>query len=203
MNDLELHKPNIEIEFKAIKKFKKTQEGKLVETKWIPEKEWISKYSKICYCGNPMDKNIQTKVHRIYNSLTPQLQDEWLEKTSGLGWSHEYIKIALNYWNKQGKYVNTDKEKVNEYLTTLTDLERENFKDICEVFCPDQPYIHIKNTCGFLEYEENKQKINNYIKQLSQENVDKLDNDTDDMGLPERYHYILNSNEYKEYLASL
>ena len=158
-------------------------------------------YTKINYKGNPLDKNVQTKVHQIYNSLTPELQDKWLEQTSGMGWSDNYIKVALNFWNKQDKYINVDKEMVDEYMTTLTNIEKDNFNDICEVFCPDKPYVHIKNSCGFIEYQENKKKITSYLNNLSPEGRDELENDIDELEQYDKYHYILGSNEYIEWLS--
>lgn len=202
-NNLNIPKSNIQIEFKAIKKFKKNKAGDLKSDVWKPEPEWIPKYNKIKYKGNPLDKEVQRNVHKIYNSLTPILQDEWLENTKGLGWSDNYIKIALTYWNKQGKHINRDKQTVDEYITTLSDTERDNFKDICEVFCPESPYIHIKSSFGFIEYMDNKQKILEYIDTLDVDEKDELDDITDDMSWAEKYNYILKSEEFNTYLDSL
>lgn len=122
----------------------------------------INLYQKINY--DPEDKDsefdpvVQKNIHHLYNCLTQEQQEEWLQKTTGLGWSKQYIDVALSFWHKQGKYCNKDEELVNEYLETLTDLERSNFKDVCDVFSPDKPYVHIKDSCGFLAWLENKQK---------------------------------------------
>lgn len=202
MNDLDDVKPNIQIEIKAIKKLRRSRQGIITVDVWKPETEWIHKYQKIGYKGNPLDKTVQQKVHNIYNSIEPSLQDEWLEKTKGLGWCDKYIKIALTYWNKQTKYINKDEEAVKEYLTTLTEIERENFKDICEVFCPENPYIHIKSSCGFLEYQENKDKINKYLQQISVEDKDYLNDITDDMNWAQKYNHILKSTEFQDFCNS-
>lgn len=128
------------------------------EVLYTPDPEWADLYQKINYKGNPLNDKIQERIHHIYNSLTPEQQDEWLERTKGLGWSDEYIQIALTYYDLQGEYHNRDEEEVNEYLATLTDEERSNFEDVCNVFSPDKPYIHIKDSCGFLEWKEKKLK---------------------------------------------
>lgn len=145
------------IEIKNVQTFK--QNKRINSRKWTPEPEWVELYSKIKYRGNPLDKRVQDRVHQLYYSLTPELQDEWLEKTNGLGWSDKYIKIILNFWNKQGDYHNREEELVNQYLETLTDMEKSNFDDVCQIFSPDRPYVHIKKSCGFLEWLD-KQKNN-------------------------------------------
>jgi hypothetical protein len=165
--------------------------GKWVKLKWEPEPEWESLYKKIKYYGNPMDKKIQMRVHKIFNSLSKEDQKEWLEKTGGYGWSDEYIKIALTFWDKQGDYIIRDKELVREYMSTLTKEEKDNFNDICNVFCSDDHYIHIKNSCGFLEYLENKEKIEKYITSLTQEDRDNIEHDLDGLVWTERYHKLM------------
>lgn len=188
MNNVD--KSNIKINIKAIKRYNRIN-GKLVENKWKPEPKWENMYKKINYKGNPLDNTIQTKIHHIYNSLTPELQSEWLDKTSGLGWSDDYIKIALTFWDKQGEYHKTDKEMVDEYMLTLTDEEKDNFKDICEVFCPDNPHVHIKSSFGFIEYSDNKNKIKDYMKNVKLEEKEYIQNLIDDMDWNNEYHFMV------------
>lgn len=191
--------PNIKLEIKAVKKYKKIN-GKYVEDTWTPDPKWINHYKKINYKGNPLNKKIQKKIHKIYNSLSNELKQDWLKKTSGLGWSDEYIQIALTYWDKQGEYHETDKECVAEYMMTLTSEEKDNFKDICEVFCPENPHVHIKNSCGYIEYNENKQTIKDYIKNASNNEKDIITDLVHDMEWGEEYHFMMTYIKIQELL---
>lgn len=185
-----MDKQNINIEIKAIKKFRKIN-GKYVENLWNADPKWVDDYKKIKYSGNPLDKTIQKRVHKIYNSLTSELQNEWLQKTSGLGWSDEYINIALTYWDKQEDYNDIVKKNVDEYMLTLTPLQKDNFKDICDIFCKENPYIHIKNSCGYLEYCSNKQSINEYKSNASIDEIDQITDLIHDMEWSDEYYFML------------
>ena len=143
--------------------------GKFVKHNWKPEPEWVNKYKLIKYKGHPLDKKVQKRVHKLYNSLTKEDQQDWLKRSNGLGWSDEYIKIALSFWSKKGEYRDIEQERVDEYIQTLTQEEKDNFQDICEVFCPENPKIHIKNSFGFIGYYENKAKIAKFMNKIDSE----------------------------------
>lgn len=191
------------VEIKATKKFRRIN-GVLVEDKWKPEPEWVSLYKHISYSGNPMSKKIQKKIHRLYNSLTPELQQDWLKRTSGLGWSDEYIKIALTYWSKQGEYRDLNQERVNEYLMTLTEEEKDNFKDICDVFCPENHKIHIKNSCGFIEYFENKENIRLFMNKIDKDIRKDINKEIKNMSFRDKYYCLLrytkNNNKIQNFM---
>lgn len=128
--------------------------------------EWSDWYKTIGYQGNPMDKQFQQKVHDFYNSLKPEHQTQWLSKTDGLGWQDEYIQAIKEFWPFKGdKPIIRDEEDVNEYLTTLTDIERSNYKDICDVFSKDKPWLHIKDTNGFMQFKAYRETIPQFLKQ--------------------------------------
>jgi hypothetical protein len=76
-------------------------------------------------------------------------------------------------------------------MSTLTKEQKDNFKDICNVFCPDNHYIHIKNSCGFLEYLDNKDKIEKYMTSLSPEDRDDIEDDLDGLAWADRYHKLM------------
>lgn len=172
--------------------------GKFVKHNWKPEPEWKDRYQLIKYKGHPLDKRIQKRVHKIYNSLTEEQQKDWLKRTNGLGWSDEYIKVALSFWNKQGEHRDIDQEKVDEYVKTLTQEQQDNFKDICEVFCPENPKIHIKNSCGFLEYYENKGKIAKFMNKIDSEMKDDIMEEVKDMSFRDTYYHKLKYCEEDE-----
>ncbi len=137
-----------------------------VKSKVNPKNDiWSEWYKTVGYEGNPLDKQFQQKIHDFYNSLTPELQAKWIEKTDGLGWQDEYIQAIKEFWEFKGdKPVIRDEEDVNEYLGTLTDAERGNYKDICDVFSKEKPWMHIKDTNGFLQYKNYRKTVSKFQK---------------------------------------
>lgn len=113
--------------------------------------------------GNPLDKEFQKQIHKLYNSLTPELQTKWLNKTSGLGWCDEYIETIKEFWEFKGDTpIIREEEEVKEYLTTLTDIERSNYNDICNVFSKDNHWIYIKDTNGFLQFKAYRKTVEKF-----------------------------------------
>lgn len=190
-NNDEITHPNLTVTYEKLSPNEKTDDD-----------IWQQLFDEIEYTGDPFNSAVQANIHHLYNSLNDEQQKEWLHKTSGLGWSDKYIRIALTFWYVKGEYCNRTETEVKEYLNSLTPLERSNFNDICQSFSPEDPYVHIKESCGFIAYKQQKKDIQKYIDTLDDTKIQEC-NKNKKSSYPKFHTYMLKTPEFTKYLKNI